>query len=69
VGRKDKEKYNIDKFVYPKTEGFMMAIQNGVIKTRNYLKYIIKEDTVQEGQCCMYGKIGKKIQHISGGTL
>jgi len=28
-----------DGFMYPETEGFFMAIQDGVIKTRNYQKY------------------------------
>ena len=32
-----------DRFLYPQTEGSLMAIQDGVIKTRNYLKYIMKQ--------------------------
>jgi len=48
----------------PETEGFMVAIQDGVIKTKNYIKYIIKDDTMQEDRCRMCGKTGETIQHL-----
>ena len=50
-----------DRYMYPETEGFMIAIQDG---TKNYVKYIIKEDPMQEDRCRMCGKMGETIQHI-----
>ena len=47
--------------MYPETEGFFMAIQDGVIKTRNYQKYIIKDNTVVYDWCRMCDKPGETI--------
>lgn len=40
--------------LFPETEGFVMAIQDQVIASRNYLKYIVK-DTIIENDKCRYG--------------
>jgi hypothetical protein len=64
VDRKASLMWLTDGYLYPETEGFMIAIQDGVIKTRNYVKYIIRDDTMQEDKCRMCGKTGETIQHI-----
>ena len=48
--------------LFPETEGFIMAIQDQVIGTNNYKKYIQKEDIVDECRVC--GKKSETIQHI-----
>lgn len=55
-----------DGFLYPETEGFYMAIQDEVINTRNYCKYIIKDATIQDDRCRKCGKAPETIQHIIG---
>lgn len=71
----DLEKNEIDKdtsilwlkkgYLHPETEGFMMAIQDGVIKTRNYEKHILKSN--QEDRCRKCNNVGESIEHISAG--
>ena len=51
--------------LYPETEGFVMAIQDRVIRTRNYEKHVLKIKT--EDRCRKCGNIGETIEHIMGG--
>ena len=51
--------------LYPETEGFVTAIQDRVIRTRNYEKHILKLDVVDKCRKC--GNIGESIEHIMAG--
>lgn len=50
--------------IYPETEGFMIAIQDRVIKTRNYAKYIMKEN-ISEDKCRRCHKASETIEHVT----
>ncbi|PZC82879.1 hypothetical protein B5X24_HaOG209322 [Helicoverpa armigera] len=50
--------------LFPETEGFMMAIQDQVIETRNYRKYIIKN--LNNDICRKCNSAAETIQHITG---
>ena len=53
--------------IFPETEGFMVAIQDQVIPTRNYRKYILKDPSVNDDRCRFgCGQI-ESIQHITSG--
>jgi len=54
-----------DGHLYSETEGFVMAIQDRVIRTRNYEKHILKLDVVDKCRKC--GNIGESIEHIMAG--
>ena len=41
-----------------------MAIQDGVVKMRNYLKYIVKDSSITDDTCRLCGKQSETIQHI-----
>jgi hypothetical protein len=49
--------------LFTETEGFLTAIQDQVILTRNYKKYILKQPNIDE-LCRRCGKESKTIQHI-----
>ncbi|XP_030747235.1 uncharacterized protein LOC115875843 [Sitophilus oryzae] len=51
--------------LFPETEGFMMAIQDGVMRTRNYEKNILKQDVVDVCRKCSMR--GETIEHITSG--
>ncbi|XP_064214079.1 uncharacterized protein LOC135266755 [Tribolium castaneum] len=51
--------------LYGETEGFMCAIQDGVISTKNYKKCILKEDI--DDHCRMCKTAPETIQHITSG--
>ena len=53
--------------IYAETEGFMLAIQDQVISTRNYLKFIIKDPTVTNDKCRKCHMSSETIQHIISG--
>ena len=42
-----------------------MAIQDGVVKTRNYQKHIMKDSQISSDMCRLCGKQSETIQHIS----
>ena len=65
VDRKASLMWLTDGFLFPETEGVFMAIQDGVIKTRNYQKYILKDGSAKEDRCRMCGKPGETIEHIT----
>ena len=50
-------------YFYSETEGFLVAIQDKVIKNRNYEKYLIKENMIDICRKC--GSPGVTIEHIS----
>ena len=50
--------------LFAETEGFLIAIQDQVILTRNYMKYILKQPNIDE-LCRRCGKEPETIQHIT----
>ena len=52
--------------LFPETVGFMMAIQDRVIGTRNYRKYITKEK-IENDRCRKCRTHTESIEHIIGG--
>lgn len=55
--------------LFPETEGFIIAIQDQVINTRNYRKYIIKDKTIQSDLCRKCHTKPETIQHIIGACI
>lgn len=53
--------------LYKETEGFMVAIQDQIINTKNYQKYIIKDTTVVSDKCRLCNTNQETIDHITGG--
>lgn len=51
--------------LFPETEGFMIAIQDQIIETRNYIKYIIKKPNTTD-TCRRCKAAPEHIQHITG---
>lgn len=54
-------------YLFPETEGFIIAIQDQVIATKNYKKYVIKDPTVLDDRCRLCGQGHESIQHIIAG--
>ncbi|XP_060804959.1 uncharacterized protein LOC132902746 [Amyelois transitella] len=52
--------------LFPETEGFMVAIQDETIATRNYIKYIIKDVNQTTDMCRHCNSTSETIQHITG---
>lgn len=52
-------------YLFPETEGFNIAIQDQVINTRNYKKYILKEN-IPSDLCRKCHRQSETIQHITG---
>lgn len=52
--------------LHPETEGFLLSIQDGVVATKNYRKYILKED-MPDDKCRRCGEIRETIEHIISG--
>ena len=59
----DNNNNNINRFVR-QNRGFLTAIQDQVILTRNYKKYILKQPNIDE-LCRRCGKESETIQHIT----
>ena len=53
-----------DADLFAETEGFLTAIQDQFILTRNYKKYILKQPNIDE-LCRRCGKESEKIQHVT----
>ncbi|CAH0721715.1 unnamed protein product, partial [Brenthis ino] len=51
--------------IFAETEGFFIAIQDQIIKTRNYSKYIIKE-SIETDLCRLCHQNKETIDHITG---
>ncbi|XP_026323226.1 uncharacterized protein LOC113232673 [Hyposmocoma kahamanoa] len=52
--------------LFPETEGFMIAIQDQIINTKNYRKFIIKDSSVINDKCRKCRIQPETIQHITG---
>lgn len=52
--------------LFPETEGFMIAIQDQVINTKNYRKHIIKDPQITNDKCRRCHMQPETIQHITG---
>ncbi|KAG7301002.1 hypothetical protein JYU34_015366 [Plutella xylostella] len=52
--------------LFPETEGFMVAIQDQVIETKNYQKHIMKLPGSQNDKCRKCNSAPETIQHITG---
>lgn len=53
--------------LYPETEGFTLAIQDQVIATRNYKKYIMKDPNTTDDKCRKCHQFPETIDHITAG--
>lgn len=51
----------------PETEGFAIAIQDGVINTRNYRKHILKDHTIISDMCRKCRVASETLDHILSG--
>lgn len=51
--------------LFSETEGFMVAIQDRVIATKNYRRYILHEDI--EDRCRKCNAVGETIEHVVAG--
>lgn len=51
--------------LFSETEGFMVAIQDRVIATKNYRRYILHEDV--EDRCRKCNSVGETIEHVVAG--
>lgn len=51
----------------PETEGFIIGIQDQIIATRNYRKYIIKDPTITNDRCRKCNIHAETIDHITSG--
>ena len=52
--------------LFPETEGFVIAIQDQVIPTKNYKKYIMLDPKVENDKCRKCRTASETIQHITG---
>ena len=52
--------------LFPETEGFIIAIQDQIINTKNYRKFIIKDPTITNDKCRKCHSQPETIQHITG---
>lgn len=52
--------------LFPETEGFISAIQDQVVNTKNYKKYIIKDKNITDDKCRKCHVHSETIQHITG---
>lgn len=53
--------------LFPETEGFIMAMQDQTIPTRNYRKYIMKETDIGTDKCRKCNLHSETIEHIISG--
>lgn len=53
-------------YLMPQTEGFMTAIQDQIIKTRNYQKFILNEE-MESDSCRKCYKFPENIEHLISG--
>lgn len=55
--------------LFPETEGFLIAIQDEVIKTKNYKKHILNDKTIINDNCRLCKHATENIQHITSACL
>lgn len=53
--------------LFPETEGFVMAIQDQVVATKNYMKFIVKDKNTPNDTCRQCSAAPETIQHITSG--
>ncbi|XP_044757749.1 uncharacterized protein LOC123315909 [Coccinella septempunctata] len=53
-------------YLFPETEGALFAVQDQVIPTRNYAKFIMKQQ-VDNTKCRVCNEAEETVQHLSGG--
>jgi hypothetical protein len=53
--------------LYAETEGFAIAIQDQVINTKNYLKHVIKDNSVIDNKCRRCKNQQETTEHITSG--
>ncbi|KAF2895313.1 hypothetical protein ILUMI_10868 [Ignelater luminosus] len=53
--------------LFPETEGFIIAIQDKVINTKNYRKYILQDKTLTDDKCRICNQQQETIEHIIAG--
>lgn len=50
--------------LFPETKGFVIAIQDQVIPTMNYKKYIMQDPHIENDKCRKCGIASETIQHV-----
>lgn len=58
--------YLTDGYLMSETEGFIHAIQDQVMKTRNYMRYVMKVP-IETDLCRLCNRVTESIQHLSSG--
>ncbi|XP_044755006.1 uncharacterized protein LOC123313959 [Coccinella septempunctata] len=58
--------YLVADYLYASTEAALHAIQDQVVPTRNYSKYIMKQQ-VENTKCRICNQLEETVQHLSGG--
>lgn len=66
VDKKLSTGYLTNGYLMAETEGFIHAIQDQVMKTRNYIKYIMKQN-IENEMCRLCNLVTESIQHLSSG--
>lgn len=51
--------------LFPETEGFMVAIQDQVVNTKNYMRHIIRDPQIRDDRCRKCQEKPETIQHIT----
>lgn len=54
-------------YLFPETEGLLLSIQDQVVATRNYRRYIIKDPQITDDRCRKCHLYQETIDHITGG--
>lgn len=58
--------YLMKGYLYPQTEGTLFAIQDQVVPTRNYCKFILKQQ-LNNTKCRLCDCVEETVQHLSSG--
>lgn len=58
--------YLMQGYLFPQTEGTFLAIQDQIIPTRTYLKYILQQQ-VESTKCRLCNVAEESVQHLSSG--
>lgn len=58
--------YLIQGYLFPQTEGTFLAIQDQVVPTRTYVKYIMKQ-RIESTKCRLCNSAEESVQHLSSG--
>ncbi|XP_045480902.1 uncharacterized protein LOC123685290 [Harmonia axyridis] len=66
VDIKNSNTYLVQGYLFPQTEGTVLAIQDQVVPTRTYVKHILKQQ-VESTKCRMCNVAEETIQHLSSG--